>query len=148
VICVPGSAARLRSKQHLLDTLVERARDQNAYTRARVMQTWASLAVSRSIDMGHWLCVAELGIGSPPPPLTPSSTTPSGCSPASPVLLYIHAVPEHITKCHVPSNSSLSVQCRIFQSSLIDPSWPLIKPCRLHLSRPTVHPQPLVKHHT
>ena len=58
-----GSAVRLRSKQHLLDTLVERARDQNAYTRARVLQTWASLAVSRSIDMGHWLCVAELAVG-------------------------------------------------------------------------------------
>lgn len=54
---------RLRSKQHLLDTLVERARDQNAYTRARVMQTWASLAVSRCIDMGHWLCVSELAVG-------------------------------------------------------------------------------------
>ena len=58
-----GTAARLRSKQHLLDTLVERARDQSAYTRARVMQTWASLAASRSIDMGHWLCVTELAIG-------------------------------------------------------------------------------------
>lgn len=54
---------RLRTKQHLLDTLIERARDQSAFTRARVMQTWSSLAVSRSIDMGHWLCVTEIAIG-------------------------------------------------------------------------------------
>ena len=27
------------------------------------MQTWASLAVSRCIDMGHWLCVSELAVG-------------------------------------------------------------------------------------
>ena len=91
VIAESGAAARLRSKQHLMSTLVERARDQSAYTRARVMQTWATLASSRSIDMGHWNCVTDLAIGVPCCFTTREYVghgSASGC--------YMHGVDEHV----------------------------------------------------
>lgn len=64
-ICLPmaGVHARLRSKHKLLATLVERVRDSNAYTRARVLQTWAHLAEVAAIPLGHWVCVTELAVG-------------------------------------------------------------------------------------
>lgn len=55
--------AKLKSKQALLDALVERARDVSSYTRSRVLQTWAQLAEERAIPLSHWLLVTELGIG-------------------------------------------------------------------------------------
>lgn len=58
-----GVQARLRSKQHLLDTLVDRARDVNAFTRARVLQTWAHLAERKVIPLGHWICVTGIAVG-------------------------------------------------------------------------------------
>jgi len=47
----------------MLDTLLERARDVNSYTRARVLQTWAFLAESRAIPLGTYLAVSELAVG-------------------------------------------------------------------------------------
>lgn len=58
-----GTHARLRSKQQLLNTLVERVRDQNAYTRARVLQTWMYLAERKALTLGHWVCVTQLAVG-------------------------------------------------------------------------------------
>ena len=58
-----GVNARLRSKQQLLHTLVERVRDQNAYTRARVLQTWVYLAEKTAIPLGHWICVTQIAVG-------------------------------------------------------------------------------------
>lgn len=55
--------AKLKSKQALLDALVERARDVSSYTRSRVLQTWAQLAEERAIPLSHWLLVTEVGIG-------------------------------------------------------------------------------------
>ncbi|KAL0030288.1 hypothetical protein WJX77_007662 [Trebouxia sp. C0004] len=58
-----GTTARLRSKQQLLQTLVDRVRDQNAYTRARVLQTWAHLAEKMAVPLGHWVCVTQIAVG-------------------------------------------------------------------------------------
>ena len=55
-----ASLARLRTKQHLLDLLVERAYDASAFTRARVLNAWAALADRGSLPLGHWLCVTRL----------------------------------------------------------------------------------------
>ena len=55
--------ARLRSKQHLLDILCERIRDQSSYTRKAVLQTWQYLAEQRAIPLGHWLVVATIATG-------------------------------------------------------------------------------------
>lgn len=38
-------------------------RDQNAYTRARVLQTWMHLAEVKALDLGHWVCVTQLTVG-------------------------------------------------------------------------------------
>ena len=61
-----GARARQLSKQRLLDTLVERALDANAFTRARVMQTWTHLASASAVPLGHYLCVTRLAIGEAP----------------------------------------------------------------------------------
>ena len=58
-----GTKARLRSKHNLLAILVERVRDSNAYTRARVLQTWSHLAEASAVPLGHWVCVTELTVG-------------------------------------------------------------------------------------
>lgn len=49
--------ARLRTKQHLLDILLERSRDKNPFTRARVLGAWAYLADRGSLPLGHWNAV-------------------------------------------------------------------------------------------
>lgn len=54
---------RLRSKQHLLDILCERVRDQSSYTRKAVLQTWQNLAEQRAIPLGHWLVVTGIATG-------------------------------------------------------------------------------------
>lgn len=55
--------ARLRTKQHLLDILCERTRDQSSYTRKAVLQTWQYLAQTKSIPLGHWQVVTSIAIG-------------------------------------------------------------------------------------
>ena len=52
--------ARVRSKQHVLDALIARAADTSAFTRSRVMHTWAFVAERRSIPISHWNAVARL----------------------------------------------------------------------------------------
>ena len=49
--------------QGLLDTLMERARDETSYTRAAVCRTWAGLAESGKVPMGHWTAVTNMAIG-------------------------------------------------------------------------------------
>jgi hypothetical protein len=61
--CTAANAARLRTKQGLLDVLVERARDQTSWTRAAVCRSWMALAVDHRVPMGHWLTVTQLAIG-------------------------------------------------------------------------------------
>ena len=70
-----GTRARLRAKQGLLATLVERCRDGNAYTRARTLQTWAALAEASAIPLGHWVCITQLAAGAPQPPKATSAST-------------------------------------------------------------------------
>ena len=55
--------ARLRSKQHLLDILIERTRDQSSFTRKAVLSTWATLAESRAVPLGHWGVVTSIAVG-------------------------------------------------------------------------------------
>ena len=55
--------ARLRTKQHLLDILCERTRDQSSYTRKAVLQTWQYLAQHKAIPLGHWQLVTSIAIG-------------------------------------------------------------------------------------
>ena len=58
-----ASAPLLRAKQGFLDLLVERVHDVSAFTRARVLQTWASMAEKKAVPLSHWLVVADLAIG-------------------------------------------------------------------------------------
>ncbi len=58
-----ATIARLRTKQHLLDILCERTRDQSSYTRKAVLQTWEQLAQNRSIPLGHWQVVTSIATG-------------------------------------------------------------------------------------
>lgn len=52
-----------RAKQALLDTLLERTRDANYYTRDKVLQTWAGLCEQGAISIGHWNLVAGIAAG-------------------------------------------------------------------------------------
>lgn len=62
--CLPaGALSRLRSKQHLLDVLCERVRDQSSYVRKAVLQTWQYLAAARAIPLGHWQVVTDVATG-------------------------------------------------------------------------------------
>lgn len=47
----------------MLDILLERARDQSAYTRSKVLQTWANLCEESAVSMGHWNLVASIAAG-------------------------------------------------------------------------------------
>ena len=58
-----ATIARLRTKQHLLDILCERTRDQSSYTRKAVLQTWEHLAQNRAIPLGHWQVVTSIATG-------------------------------------------------------------------------------------
>jgi hypothetical protein len=58
-----GAASRLRSKQHLLDVLCDRVRDQSSFTRKAVLQTWQYLAEARAIPLGHWQVVTTIATG-------------------------------------------------------------------------------------
>ncbi len=55
--------ARLRTKQHLLDILCQRIRDQSSYTRKAVLQTWQYLAQHKAIPLGHWQTVTSIATG-------------------------------------------------------------------------------------
>ncbi|KAL5659591.1 hypothetical protein ACJX0J_032754, partial [Zea mays] len=57
------SNARLRSKQAMLEILIERCRDVSAYTRSRVLQVWSELCEENSISIGLWNEVASVASG-------------------------------------------------------------------------------------
>lgn len=54
---------RLRTKQAMLEILLERARDVSAYTRSRVLQVWAELCEEHSVTIGLWNEVAVVASG-------------------------------------------------------------------------------------
>ena len=58
-----STAPLLRTKQGFLDLLVERVHDTSAFTRARVLNTWAIMAEAKAIPLSHWLVVTDLAIG-------------------------------------------------------------------------------------
>jgi hypothetical protein len=47
----------------MVDILLERARDQNAYTRSKVLQTWSELCEQSAVSIGHWNLVASIAAG-------------------------------------------------------------------------------------
>ncbi|VFQ71707.1 unnamed protein product [Cuscuta campestris] len=53
----------LRTKQKMLEMLLERCRDVSAYTRSRVLQVWAELCEEHSVSIGMWNEVAALAAG-------------------------------------------------------------------------------------
>ncbi|CAL0299316.1 unnamed protein product [Lupinus luteus] len=60
---VSSKSIRLRTKQAMMEILLERCRDVSAYTRSRVLQVWAGLCEEHSISIGLWNEVAEVAAG-------------------------------------------------------------------------------------
>ncbi|KAL3819716.1 hypothetical protein ACJIZ3_005621 [Penstemon smallii] len=60
---VSSQSIRLRTKQAMLEILLERWRDVSAYTRSRVLQVWAELCEEHSVSIGLWNEVAAIGAG-------------------------------------------------------------------------------------
>ncbi|XP_051138576.1 condensin-1 complex subunit CAP-D2 isoform X2 [Andrographis paniculata] len=60
---VSSKSIRLRTKQAMLEILLERCRDVSAYTRSRVLQVWAELCEEHSISIGLWNEVATMASG-------------------------------------------------------------------------------------
>ncbi|CAA2991811.1 condensin complex subunit 1 [Olea europaea subsp. europaea] len=60
---VNSKSIRLRTKQAMLEILLERCRDVSAYTRSRVLQVWAELCEEHSVSIGLWNEVAAVAAG-------------------------------------------------------------------------------------
>ncbi|XP_010672998.2 condensin-1 complex subunit CAP-D2 [Beta vulgaris subsp. vulgaris] len=60
---VSSKSVRLRTKQAMLEILLERCRDVSAYTRSRVLQVWSELCEEHSVPIGLWNEVAALAAG-------------------------------------------------------------------------------------
>ncbi|XP_020961061.1 condensin complex subunit 1 [Arachis ipaensis] len=60
---VSSRSIHLRTKQAMLEILLERCRDVSAYTRSRVLQVWSELCEEHSISIGLWNEVAEVAAG-------------------------------------------------------------------------------------
>ncbi|KAF3573906.1 hypothetical protein F2Q69_00062012, partial [Brassica cretica] len=60
---VSSRSLRLRTKQAMLEILLERCRDVSAYTRSRVLQVWAELCEEHSVSIGLWNEVASISAG-------------------------------------------------------------------------------------
>ncbi|XP_009139047.2 condensin complex subunit 1 isoform X1 [Brassica rapa] len=60
---VSSKSLRLRTKQAMLEILLERCRDVSAYTRSRVLQVWAELCEEHSVSIGLWNEVASISAG-------------------------------------------------------------------------------------
>lgn len=60
---VSSKSIRLRTKQAMLEILLERGRDVSAYTRSRVLQVWGELCEEHSVSIGLWNEVAEVAAG-------------------------------------------------------------------------------------
>lgn len=58
-----SKSIRLRTKQAMLEILLERCRDVSAYTRSRVLQVWAELCEEHLIPIGLWNEVASIAAG-------------------------------------------------------------------------------------
>ncbi|KAJ8760176.1 hypothetical protein K2173_011032 [Erythroxylum novogranatense] len=60
---VSSKSVRLRTKQAMLEILLERCRDVSAYTRSRVLQVWAEQCEEHSVPIGLWNEVAAVAAG-------------------------------------------------------------------------------------
>ncbi|CAH1432213.1 unnamed protein product [Lactuca virosa] len=60
---VSSKSIRLRTKQAMLEILLERARDVSAYTRSKVLQVWVELCEEHSVSIGLWNEVAVVAAG-------------------------------------------------------------------------------------
>ncbi|KAF8395656.1 hypothetical protein HHK36_019606 [Tetracentron sinense] len=60
---VSSKCVRLRTKQAMLEILLERCRDVSAYTRSRVLQVWAELCEEHAVSIGLWNEVATIAAG-------------------------------------------------------------------------------------
>ncbi|GMH29408.1 hypothetical protein Nepgr_031251 [Nepenthes gracilis] len=60
---VSSKSVRLRTKQAMLEILLERCRDVSAYTRSRVLQVWSELCKEHSVSIGMWNEVAAVAAG-------------------------------------------------------------------------------------
>lgn len=60
---VSSKSVRLRTKQAMLEILLERCRDVSAYTRSRVLQVWAELCEEHSVSIGLWNEIAAVTAG-------------------------------------------------------------------------------------
>ncbi|KAI5084153.1 hypothetical protein GOP47_0000322 [Adiantum capillus-veneris] len=58
-----SETSRLRSKQAMIDVMMERSRDVSAYTRSKVLQTWAELCEEHALSIGLWNQVADMASG-------------------------------------------------------------------------------------
>ncbi|XP_074306747.1 condensin-1 complex subunit CAP-D2 isoform X2 [Silene latifolia] len=62
---VDGSSksSRLRTKQAMLEILMERCRDVSAYTRSKVLQVWSELCEEHLVSIGLWNELAAVAAG-------------------------------------------------------------------------------------
>lgn len=60
---VSSKSMLLRTKQAMLEILLERCRDVSAYTRSRVLQVWSELCEEHSVSIGLWNEVAAVASG-------------------------------------------------------------------------------------
>lgn len=60
---VSSKSVRLRTKQAMLEILLERCRDVSAYTRSRVLNVWAELCEEHAVSIGLWNEVAGVATG-------------------------------------------------------------------------------------
>ncbi|XP_042509695.1 condensin complex subunit 1 [Macadamia integrifolia] len=60
---VSSKSVWLRTKQAMLEILLERCRDISAYTRSRVLQVWAELCEDHAVSIGLWNEVAVIAAG-------------------------------------------------------------------------------------
>lgn len=60
---VSSKSIRLRTKQAMLEILLERCRDVSAYTRSRVLQVWAELCEEHAVSIGLWNEVVVVASG-------------------------------------------------------------------------------------
>ncbi|KAF2289287.1 hypothetical protein GH714_034126 [Hevea brasiliensis] len=60
---VSSKSVHLRTKQAMLEILLERCRDVSAFTRSRVLQVWAELCEEHSVSIGFWNEVAAVAAG-------------------------------------------------------------------------------------
>ncbi|KAH9608195.1 hypothetical protein KSS87_015780 [Heliosperma pusillum] len=60
---VSSKSSRLRTKQAMLEILMERCRDVSAYTRSKVLQVWSELCEEHFVSIGLWNEMAAVAAG-------------------------------------------------------------------------------------